>query len=196
MVFNADKHRRSPTAPFREHETDLTPPRAIPSAIFESPFHLRPPMPERNLLISPPRSPPEQIDEESPNDVPLAEDLQRALEQLRVRQARPGGLGKGSRGDASGDMSESEDGILLIPEGEAGVCCGCRTSATAVALLWLVAPKAGMRLMGSWATASGSCPVMYLLFSLGEVWDSSLLPRVCHLSYNHLLSVQMDIVEG
>jgi len=58
------------------------------SAIFESPFHLRPPVTERNFLNSPPGSPPvgwEQTHEEPP-EVPLAEDLQRALEQLRVNR--------------------------------------------------------------------------------------------------------------
>jgi len=37
---------------------------------------------------------------------------------------------------------------------------------------------------------------MYLLFGLEAVWDSSLLPRVCRLSYSHLLLVQMGIVGG
>ena len=82
-------------------------------------------MPERNFLISPPGSPPvgwEQTHEEPPNEVPLAEDLQRALEQLRARREQEDRDREEGAGGASGDMSENEDGILLIPEGEAGVC--------------------------------------------------------------------------
>jgi hypothetical protein len=55
--------------------------------------------------------------EEPPNEVPHAEDLQRALEQLRVRRKQK----DRDRECAGGDMSENEDGILLIPTGEAGV---------------------------------------------------------------------------
>ena len=94
------------------------------SAIFESPFHLRPPMRERNFLISPPGSPPvgwEQTHEDPPNEVPLAEDLQRTLEQLRARREQEDRDREGA-GSASGGMSENGDGILWIPEGEAGVC--------------------------------------------------------------------------
>ena len=53
--------------------------------------------------------------------MPLAEDLQRALKQLRVKREQEERDWEDARG-ASGDMSENEDAILLIPEGEAGVC--------------------------------------------------------------------------
>ena len=59
------------------------------TAILESPFHLHPPVPERNFLISPLRSPPvgwAQTQEVPPNEEPLAEDLQCAFEQLHARR--------------------------------------------------------------------------------------------------------------
>jgi len=167
------------------------------SAIFESPFHLRPPVPERNLLISPPGSPPvgwEQTHEEPPNEVPLAVDLQRALEQLRAKREQEDWEREAT--GASGDMSENEDGILLIPRTRLVFVCGCRTGVIAVALSRHVTPSTGTRLMRIWAMATGSCPAMHLLFGLRGVWDSSLLPRVCRLSYTHLLLVQMDMAEG
>ena len=54
------------------------------------------------------------------NEVPFAEDLRRALEQLSVRREQED-REQEDAGCASGDMSENE-GILLIPEGGAGVC--------------------------------------------------------------------------
>ena len=74
------------------------------SAIFESPFHLRPPMSERNFLISPPGNPPvgwEQTHEEPPNEVALAEDLQRAKREQEDRDRE-------GAGGASSDMPENE----------------------------------------------------------------------------------------
>jgi calcipressin-2 len=49
--------------------------------------YLRPPDIEKNFLISPPGSPPEgweQVREDPPNTIPLAEDLIMALKKLQV----------------------------------------------------------------------------------------------------------------
>lgn len=71
---------------FRADPTPVTPPDGT---------HLRPPAIEKNFLISPPGSPPvgwEQVVEEPPNSVPLAEDLIAALHKLQlVTNATPGG---------------------------------------------------------------------------------------------------------
>jgi hypothetical protein len=85
------------------------------SAIFESPFHLHPPIPERNPDLTP-GSPPvswEQTREEPPNEFPTDEDLQRALERLRVRREQED-QDREIAGGVSGDISENEDGILWI----------------------------------------------------------------------------------
>ena len=168
------------------------------SAIFESPFHLRPLVTERNFLNSPPGSPPvgwEQTHEEPPNEVPLAEDLQRALEQLRVKREQED-WEKEAGGTASGDMSENVDGILLIPEGEAGVCVRVQN--------WchrrrVVAGRGseGWDALdedlgnGGWELPGHVPPIRF-----GGVWNSSLLPQVCCLSYTHILLVRMDMAEG
>jgi hypothetical protein len=57
----------------------------------------------------------EQTDEEPPNEVPLAEDLQRALEQLHVTREQED-RNQEIAGGISGDMSDYEDAILLNPE--------------------------------------------------------------------------------
>jgi len=142
------------------------------SAIFESPFNLRPPVPECDLLIPPPGWPPvgwEQPCEEPPNKVPLAEYLQRALRVQREQEDRE------RAGSASGDVSENEDDIPLVPEGEAGVCVSLRR----IGVITVVSPlpvvlKGGMRLMRSRATASGNCRLMFLLFALLAVKGLSL----------------------
>jgi len=99
-------------------------------AIFESPFHFhfRPPPPPSHTQTQLPDLTPWRptrglgtMHEDPPNEVPLTEDLQHMLEQLRVKRKQED-WEREAVGGASGDMSENEDGILLIPEGEAGAC--------------------------------------------------------------------------
>ena len=47
-------------------------------------------------------------------------DVPRGLEQLRIKRVWKDRDQEGA-GGGSGDMSENEDAILLIPEGDAGV---------------------------------------------------------------------------
>jgi len=69
--------------------------------------YLRPPVVEKNFLISPPGSPPvgwEPIKEDPPNMTPLADDLIEALRKLQVQQQR-----------------KSSFEVLLEPNEESGV---------------------------------------------------------------------------
>ena len=73
-------------------------------------------------------------------------------------------------GGAPGDMSENEDGILLIPEGKAGVCSRVQ--------IWCHRRRV--------VVARGS-----------EGWDARLHLQVCgRLSYTLLLLVYMVLAEG
>ncbi len=74
---------------------------------FPSQNYLRPPVVEKNFLISPPGSPPvgwEAIKEDPPNMTPLADDLIEALRKLQVQQRR-----------------KSSFEVLLEPNKESGV---------------------------------------------------------------------------
>lgn len=62
-----------------------------------NPYHLAPPSPTKNFLISPPGSPPEgwePIMEEPPNATPLADDLMAALRKLEFERELRGGTAR------------------------------------------------------------------------------------------------------
>ncbi|KAF8532013.1 Calcipressin [Gautieria morchelliformis] len=77
---------------YRGHPTPLDPPDVEfdPDGTRKrDPYHLAPPSPTKNFLISPPGSPPEgwePIQEEPPNATPLADDLMAALYKIQFEQ--------------------------------------------------------------------------------------------------------------
>ena len=87
--------------------------RADPTPIEDDETHehnhyLRPPVNEKNFLISPPGSPPvgwEQIREDPPNDTPLANDLMTALRKLEIQAENE------RRGPGPEVLLEPEEGV-------------------------------------------------------------------------------------
>ncbi|TFK84018.1 Calcipressin [Polyporus arcularius HHB13444] len=87
--------------------------RADPTPIESDETHehnhyLRPPVNDKNFLISPPGSPPvgwEQIREDPPNSTPLAHDLMAALRRLEIQEEQE------RRGPGLEVLLEPEDGV-------------------------------------------------------------------------------------
>lgn len=89
----------------------------------DSIYHLAPPAIEKNFLISPPGSPPEgweQIQEDPPNEVALADDLISALRRLQEEQELRGGGVTRKTEDGRGDIlwyaSETPAGVGVCVE--------------------------------------------------------------------------------
>lgn len=90
-----------------------------------NPYHLAPPSPTKNFLISPPGSPPEgwePIKEEPPNATPLADDLMAALRKLEFEHELRGGLTRRTmdgRGEVLWRAEETAAGVGVYIED----CC-------------------------------------------------------------------------
>lgn len=90
----------------RVYRADPTP--IETSETQEHNHYLRPPVNDKNFLISPPGSPPvgwEQIREDPPNATPLAHDLIKALERLEVQAEQE------ARGPGPEVLLEPEEGV-------------------------------------------------------------------------------------
>lgn len=90
----------------RVYRADPTP--IISDETQEHNHYLRPPVNEKNFLISPPGSPPvgwEQIREDPPNATPLANDLIAALRKLELQEQSE------RRGPGPEVLLEPEDGV-------------------------------------------------------------------------------------
>ncbi|KAH9857495.1 Calcipressin [Lenzites betulinus] len=95
-----------PEVVLRVYRADPTP--IETSETHEHNHYLRPPVNDKNFLISPPGSPPvgwEQIREDPPNSTPLAHDLMHALKRLELQAEQE------SRGPGREVLLEPEDGV-------------------------------------------------------------------------------------
>ncbi|KAI0823881.1 Calcipressin [Trametes gibbosa] len=95
-----------PEVVLRVYRADPTP--IETSETQEHNHYLRPPVNDKNFLISPPGSPPvgwEQIREDPPNSTPLAHDLIHALKRLELQAEQE------RRGSSREVLVEPEDGV-------------------------------------------------------------------------------------
>ncbi|KAI0648420.1 Calcipressin [Trametes meyenii] len=98
--------REHPDVVLRVYRADPTPLETTETQ--EHNHYLRPPVNDKNFLISPPGSPPvgwEQIREDPPNATPLAHDLITALRRLEIQEEEE------SRGPGPNVLLEPEDGV-------------------------------------------------------------------------------------
>ena len=117
----------------------------------ERDFRVAPPPPTRaraQLLDLAPRQPARRLGADARGPTKSPSPRTSALEQLRVQREQEDREHEREH-ERERDLSENDDGILLIPEGEAGVCVRLQNWSHPVAQWLLVALKGGMHLARS-----------------------------------------------